>query len=314
MQDRAVLRQAQAELRHERAGERKLGLRHVRHHDDELRRIVLRHLLQAVHPQVGQIAIRSRERFSRRVMRWRFSIKPKPQHDGNGPQLAEFQDVNRLIGSDEGARAVRRRSAHRRAKSIRARCHKRAADRRRARSDEAGQLPAVAARQVPPGHLDLFFDQIEVVQHPLGGRSEAVPRIHAADGAVEGAEIPLVRIQAGQQAVRLPVDDDLVVQRPGRARAGRVARTLNNSARKGGSTGPGRGCRVFHDCHPVARFRIGRPRDQSGMHRAAAGDSIGTPLQPRRRQKGDCRSRGGRGTGGVDPMTGNLREVPKIML
>ena len=44
---------------------------------------------------------------------------------------------------------------------------------------EAGQLPAVAARQMPPGHLDLLFDQVEIVEQPFGGGSDAAAGIQA---------------------------------------------------------------------------------------------------------------------------------------
>ena len=50
MQDRTLERQTLAEFRHERTGEGKIGFRHVRHHHHELGRVLLRHVLQTIHP------------------------------------------------------------------------------------------------------------------------------------------------------------------------------------------------------------------------------------------------------------------------
>ena len=41
---------------------------------------------------------------------------------------------------------------------------------RRRAAGQPGQLSAVRRRQVPPGHPDLLFDQVEIIQQPLGSR------------------------------------------------------------------------------------------------------------------------------------------------
>jgi hypothetical protein len=50
---------------------------------------------------------------------------------------------------------------------------------------EAGQFPAVAPGQMPPGHLNLLFDQVEVVEQPFGGGSDAPAWINGEGRAIE---------------------------------------------------------------------------------------------------------------------------------
>ena len=125
MQHRVLARQALAEFRHERTGQGEIGLRHVRDHDDEVGRIFLRHLLQPIHPHVRQIAIVPGDGQAGGDA-LQILNQPQPQHDRNGPELAQFQSGHRLVSGDEGASAMPHRSAHPHARSIRARCHKRA--------------------------------------------------------------------------------------------------------------------------------------------------------------------------------------------
>ena len=178
MQHRTVPRQTLAKFRHERTGEGQIGFRHVRHHHHEVGRVLLRHVLQAIHPQVRQIAILPGDGQPGGDALEVFN-QPQPQHDGNGPQLAQFQGCHRLVGGDEGAERSR----------INLRIHVRDQfehDVVNARQSggravhEAGQLPAVAPGQMPPGHLDLLFDQVEVVEQPFGGGSDAPAWIDGA--------------------------------------------------------------------------------------------------------------------------------------
>ena len=87
---RALAGQAFRELRHEGAGQRQGGLRHVGHHDDEVRGILLRHLLQALDPQVGQVAVVPGDHQPRGDSSQVFN-QGQPEHDRNGPQLAQLQ-------------------------------------------------------------------------------------------------------------------------------------------------------------------------------------------------------------------------------
>ena len=84
MQHRTLARQTLAEFRHERTGDGKIGFRHVRHHHHEVRRILFRHLLQTIHPQVRQIAILPGEGQPGGDALEIFN-QPQAQHDGNGP-------------------------------------------------------------------------------------------------------------------------------------------------------------------------------------------------------------------------------------
>ena len=52
---------------------------------------------------------------------------------------------------------------------------------------EAGQLPAVATRQMPFSHLYLLFDQVEVVEQPFGGGRDAPAWFYAESCAIEGS-------------------------------------------------------------------------------------------------------------------------------
>ena len=209
MQHRTLSRQTLTKFRHERTGDGQIGFRHVRHHHDEVGRILFRHLLQTIHPQVRQIAILPGDGQPGGDALEIFN-QPQAQHDGNGPQLAQFQGTHRLVSGDEGAERSR----------IDLRIHVRDQfehDVVNARQSggravhEAGQLPAVAPGQMPPGHLDLLFDQVEVVEQPFGGGSDAPAWIHGEGRAIEGSEDVLVLAQPGQQTVGTLPGDDLVI-------------------------------------------------------------------------------------------------------
>ncbi len=87
---RALAGQALRELRHEGAGQGQGGLRHVGHHDDEMRGTLLRHILQALDPQVSQVAIMPSDRQAGSDPAQVFNQR-QPEHDRNGPQLAQLQ-------------------------------------------------------------------------------------------------------------------------------------------------------------------------------------------------------------------------------
>ena len=211
MQHRTLARQTLAEFRHERTGDGKIGFRHVRHHHHEVRRILFRHLLQTIHPQVRQIAILPGDGQPGGDALEIFN-QPQAQHDGNGPQLAQFQGTHRLVSGDEGAERSR----------INLRIHMRdqfehdVIDARKSGGravQEAGQLPAVAPGQMPPGQLNLLFDQVEVVEKPFGGGGDAPAWIYGQGRAIEGSEDVLVLAQPGQQTVGTPPGDHLVTGR-----------------------------------------------------------------------------------------------------
>ncbi len=100
MEHRVQAGETLAKFRDERAREPEIGPRHIRDHDDDARRIVFRHFLQlldpfvrfiAVEPALGQPAGHPLEIFN----------QAEPKHDGHGPEFADFQRRNRLVGGDE---------------------------------------------------------------------------------------------------------------------------------------------------------------------------------------------------------------------
>ena len=95
-----LARQALAEFRHERAREWKIGSGHVRDHHDEVRRIFFRHRPAADPPTIREVAILARDGEPVVIAPEIFN-QPQAQHDGNGPELAEFQ---RLTPSDRRRR------------------------------------------------------------------------------------------------------------------------------------------------------------------------------------------------------------------
>ena len=97
---RALAGQTLRELRHEGARQGQGGLRHVGHHHDEVRGPLLRHVLQALDPQVSQVAIVPADHQSARYPAQVFNQR-QPQHDRNGPHLAQFQGRYGLVSRDE---------------------------------------------------------------------------------------------------------------------------------------------------------------------------------------------------------------------
>ena len=184
MQRRALPRQTLAEFRHEGTGEGQVGLRHVGHHDHEVRRIFFRHGLQAIHPGVRKIPVLPGDGQPGGDP-LEILNQPKPQHDGNGPQLAQLQRSDGLIGGDEGAERfgldlrvrVRDQLEH---EVVDARQSGRPA------GHQAGQFPAVTPGQMSPGQLDLLFDEVEIVEEPFGGRRDVPARIDGQGRAVKG--------------------------------------------------------------------------------------------------------------------------------
>ncbi len=138
--------------------------------------------------------------------------QPQPQHDGDGPQLAQFQGTDRLVSSDEGVERprinlcihVRDEFEHNvinAGKSGGRAVH------------QTRQLPTVAMGQMPPGHLHLLFDQVEVVEQPFGGGSDPPIGMRGEGRAVEGSENVFVLAQLGQQTVGALPGDYLVTGR-----------------------------------------------------------------------------------------------------
>ena len=62
---------------------------------------------------------------------------------------------------------------------------------------------------MPPGQLDLFLDQVEIIEQPFGRGGDAPGLVHRQGRAVEGPDNLLVFIQSGQQPVGPPARADL---------------------------------------------------------------------------------------------------------
>ncbi len=163
---RALPLQPARHLGHERADQRRIGARHVGHHEDH----VLGNLHHLVRPRLGQPAVDRRCGDPRGDTAQVFDQR-KAQHDWNRPQFAEFQRCHQLVCRHEAAQALR-------IDATVAVCNRLERDVVDARQPggrsarEARQLLAVAFRQMPGGHPDLVLDQIKIVEQPFTGRRD----------------------------------------------------------------------------------------------------------------------------------------------
>src|SRR5262245_48389267 len=74
------------------------------------------------------------------------------------------------------------------------------------------QLPAVTARQMPAGHLNLLFDQVEIIEQPFGGVRDTADLIDRMRGAVIGAQHLLVVLKTREETVRSLGGDHLMTR------------------------------------------------------------------------------------------------------
>ena len=199
MQQRTVAGQTLAELGHKRAGEGQLRFRHIGHHHHQIRRAVFRHLLETVHPLVGLIPVCIR-RHQPGGDPLEIFDQTQTHHDRNGPQLPQSQGSHLLIGRDKGPERLlihlRIDVAHQFEDDV-----INAGQSRGAGIDEAGQFPAVAPGQMPPGHLDLFLNQVKVIDQPFRGRGDAPVLVPGGGRLIECPDDVLIRGQVGQQLI-----------------------------------------------------------------------------------------------------------------
>ena len=64
---------------------------------------------------------------------------------------------------------------------------------------------------MPPGQLNLLFDQVEVIQQPFGGRCDAPAWIDSEGRAIEVSQDVLVLAQPFQQTIGTLPRDYLVI-------------------------------------------------------------------------------------------------------
>ena len=167
------------------------------------------HVLQTLDPQVSQIAVVAGDHQVGSDPAQVFD-QGQPEHDRNGPQLAQFQNRHGLVSRDKGVQRL----------SIDLGIHMRyqfehevidAREPRRRSRHQTGQFTAVAPRQVTPGHLDLLFDQVEIVEQPFGRVRDTPGLIYGLRRAVVGPEDLFILTQAREQSVGAPPGDDRMV-------------------------------------------------------------------------------------------------------
>ncbi len=64
------------------------------------------------------------------------------------------------------------------------------------------------ARQMPPGRLNLLFDQIEIVEKPFGRRGDMPSLVNCECGSIEGSKNPFVIVEPPEKPVRAGADSD----------------------------------------------------------------------------------------------------------
>jgi len=211
-QRRGVAVQPAHQFRHERRRHGRLGTRHVGHHQDQSLRVALGHLEHAVRPLCGQAAVGAAgghlHRDATQVLDQR-----QPQHDREGPELAEQQRTHRLVGRDEAGQ----RSELEPAVAVRHGLHRQVIDPRQTRARpgaQARQLAAVARGQEPCSTARLLLQQVVVVDQPLaGGCAPALRPLPLAEQLAYRRQGPTVVGQACQQPVGRAREFPLV--RPG---------------------------------------------------------------------------------------------------
>ncbi len=197
----AATLQRTGQLGDECAGQRRLGARHVRHHQDHIGGGVGGRTVEIISPLRGQAPVFSIAHHPRghapQVLQ-----QCQAQHDGNGPQFAQAQRREGLIGGDEAAQRIAVDASI----AVRDGLHRKLIytwQPGRGAGGKRRQLPAVATRQVAPRGLDLFFDQVVVVEQPFTGRGDrALFTHHTAEQGVGVLQDTFVGLQALEQALR----------------------------------------------------------------------------------------------------------------
>ena len=199
-QRRALALQPARQFGHEPAAHGLGRTRHVSHQQDQVARSLLGRLAHLVGPSVGAVALPAvvvdAGGDPAQILDQRDA-----QHDRNRPQLAQLERRDVLIGNDEARQALRVDPAV----AVRHDFKGDLVDARIAVGvfvGQARQLPAVVSRQVTARRADLFFDQVKIIQQPLGSRGDLAPRLDGGGqfGAGGGDDVVVVG-EAGQQPV-----------------------------------------------------------------------------------------------------------------
>ncbi len=206
----ALALQAAREFRHEGAGNRRVGAGHVGHFQNQAARVLFRFLAHLVGPAVGQIAFAAVVGHARGHAAQVFDQR-QAQHDGNRPQLAQLERRHFLVRGHEARQRFRIDAAIAVRDDLeRQLVHARAAGRRAL--GQPWQLLAVVLGQVTAGDADLFFDQVQVIEQPLGGGRDLAAVLDGGGQFVAGgADDFRVFAQARQQLVAAAARAQFVV-------------------------------------------------------------------------------------------------------
>jgi len=198
------------QLRDKRRGEGGGGADEIAEGGDELARIGFDDLEEAIGPDEGGVALAAApgdalgdevEVFDQR----------QPQHDGDGPEFAEGEGMDGLVGADEMRKVV---GVHL-AVAVADEFHDDIVDAGKSPAGpggQAGQFAAVARREVDAGQFDLLLDQVIVVEQPLGGGGDAGAAAHAfGNDLVAAVDFIGASGELMKQLFRLANHFDLVV-------------------------------------------------------------------------------------------------------
>ncbi len=161
-QGRPLSLQPGVEVLHKRSGERDVGVRELGESMNEVFRPSLGLREHAIGPCDGHIALLATTR-NAHTNATDILEQRQPQHDREGPQLAQAQRFRSLVCRQESRGVVAVYPAVLMGDQVQSDV----IDSRKARRKTASQprqLPAVAARKVATGQRYLLLDEIEVVQ------------------------------------------------------------------------------------------------------------------------------------------------------
>ena len=205
----SVALKVSGKLLHEGIAEGGLGSRQLGERLNDEVGLLLGDLPHAVRPRQGQVAVTAPPRDAHRHTTEVFDQR-QTEHDRHGPEFAEIQRRNPLVGLHEHAEVLR----------IEATVHVGDQFQRQAvhagmpvhrPSGQARKTPTVADRKMEPSHPNLLLNEMEVVHQPLSG-GRHMPSLGDCEGdQVESLdEDSLIVRQARQEAVGAALAPGLV--------------------------------------------------------------------------------------------------------
>ena len=217
-QGRALALQPPRQLGDKGTRHGRAGPRHVGDHQDQILWIGVGHRDHQVGPPVRQVMAGPTPgdpcRDAAQILNQR-----QPQHDRDGPQLAQLEGGDILVGGDEAAQGLRVHPAVAMGDDLQGQVIDPRQTGRWALA-QTRQFPAVALGQMPLGGADLLFDQVEVIEQPFPGRADPSGcrhRLHEQGTDVDQG--PLIGVQPHQQLVRCVARGQAVSRRPRPCRA-----------------------------------------------------------------------------------------------